>query len=44
MTRALRLGPLLISGVPPLQGDPHFRSVLAQRNLRPAWRWRPTSC
>ncbi|MGJ7545236.1 PLP-dependent aminotransferase family protein [Variovorax sp. LT1R16] len=31
MTRALRLRPALISGVPPLQGDPHFRSVLAKR-------------
>jgi DNA-binding transcriptional MocR family regulator len=31
MTRALRLRPELISGVPPLQGDPHFRAVLAKR-------------
>lgn len=33
MTRALRLRPELISGVPPLQGDPHLRAVLAKRAL-----------
>lgn len=31
MTRALRLHPQLVAGVPPLQGDPHFRAVLAKR-------------
>jgi len=31
MTRALRLHPELISGVPQLRGDPHFRAVLAKR-------------
>ena len=31
MTRALRLHPELLAGVPPLQGDPHFREVLAHR-------------
>lgn len=33
MTRALRLQPELLAGVPPLQGDPHFREVLAKRSL-----------
>uniref|UniRef100_UPI00336599C8 aminotransferase-like domain-containing protein n=2 Tax=Variovorax fucosicus TaxID=3053517 RepID=UPI00336599C8 len=33
MTRALRLHPELLAGVPPLQGDPHFRAVLAKRAL-----------
>ncbi|AMM24659.1 aminotransferase-like domain-containing protein [Variovorax sp. PAMC 28711] len=33
MTRALRLRPELLAGVPPLQGDPHFREVLAKRSL-----------
>jgi DNA-binding transcriptional MocR family regulator len=31
MTRALRLRPDVVSSVPPLQGDPHFRTVIAQR-------------
>lgn len=31
MTRALRLHPELLSAVPPLQGDPHFRATLAKR-------------
>ena len=33
MTRALRLRPELLSGVPPLQGDPHFRATLAKRAI-----------
>jgi len=33
MTRALRLHPEVLSGVPPLQGDPHFREVLTKRSL-----------
>jgi DNA-binding transcriptional MocR family regulator len=33
MTRALRLRPELLAGVPPLQGDPHFREVLAHRAM-----------
>ncbi|TPG25036.1 PLP-dependent aminotransferase family protein [Variovorax guangxiensis] len=31
MTRALRLHPELVAGVPPLRGDPQFRTVLAKR-------------
>ena len=31
MTRALRLHPELVAGVPPLRGDPQFRAVLAKR-------------
>ncbi len=33
ITRALRHHPEVLSGVPPLQGEPHFRAVLAKRAL-----------
>jgi DNA-binding transcriptional MocR family regulator len=33
MTRALRLHPALVAGVPPLRGDPQFRAVLAKRAI-----------
>nr|WP_256354228.1 PLP-dependent aminotransferase family protein [Variovorax sp. dw_308] len=33
MTRALRHRPELLTGAPPLQGDPQFRSVLAKRAM-----------
>ena len=41
MSRALRLHPELLAGVPPLQGDPAFRAVLAKRALAAGMRLAP---